>query len=269
MTSRQRSCALLTVVAVILAAGLACAQGDKPWTKAGGQAGEEITGPDGAAYVWVPPGQFMMGAEDISYREKPVHQVQTTRGFWLRKTPVTNAQYRSFCTATGREFPSLSDRGDDHPVVWLTWEDAKAYCDHYGLRLPTEAEWEYAAAGPDARAYPWGVEWDDTKCCNWKTKDPKGGPVPVGGFPEGVAWCGALDMAGNVWQWCADWYADDYYANSPPADPGGPADGQRRVIRGGCWGLSVPKYFRCAYRNYSSGPGYRFDDLGFRCVRGF
>ncbi len=268
---------------VIAATGVACAGDDaNPWEHPGTTAGEEIIGPDGGTMVWVLPGQFKMGCDDVDAEddEKPVHLVKITKGFWLGKCEVTNAQYRKFCEATGREFPSGSDQGDDHPVVKVTWFDAIAYCEHYGLWLPTEAKWEYAAAGPESRKYPWGDDWDGKKCCYQNNKGPGGTTFPVGSFPEGASWCGALDMAGNVWEWCADRYGNKYYAQSPESDPQGPPEpayilvlgtvpvGKRPVLRGGSWAIGLPGYFRCAYRFYSDSPAYRFDPIGFRCAAG-
>ncbi len=247
-----------------------------PWQQPGTTAGEEIVGPDGGKMVWVPPGQFKMGAEDLLDKDRPVHLVKITKGFWLGKCEVTNAQYRKFCEATDWEFPSeRSDQADDHPVVWVSCEDAVAYCKYYWLRLPTEAEWEYAAAGPEAHKYPWGSEWDEKKCCNDSNQGPGGTTFPVGSFPEAASWCGALDMAGNVYEWCADWYASKYYAQSPQVDPEGPSRAEAddievllrcRVLRGGSWYNDTPGYYRCAYRN-DHGPSVRLENNGFRCAR--
>jgi formylglycine-generating enzyme required for sulfatase activity len=201
----------------------------------GRTAGEAIAGPDGGTYVWVPAGEFMMGSEDGDDDEKPVRRVRITRGFWLSEREVTNAQYRAFCDAGGHEFPSYSDQGDEHPVAYVTWDDARAYCEHFGLRLPSEAEWEYAARGAEGRKYPWGDGWDDARCCNLSHRGPSGSTFPVGSFPAGASWCGALDMAGNVWEWCEDWYDKDYYQGAPERDPPGPASGEHRVVRGGGW----------------------------------
>ncbi len=241
---------------------------DNPWDRPGTSVGEEIVGPDGADYVWVPPGEFMMGAEaESGFRnEVPGHHVQITKGFWLGKCEVTNAQYRRFCQETGRQCPAASKQGDDHPVVAVTWDDAKAYCDHYGLRLPTEAQWEYAARGPEGREYPWGNECDKTKCCTSQNKGPGGRTFPVGSFPQGASWCGALDMAGNVWEYCADWYDSVYYSKSPVADPLGPEFGGSKVVRGGCWDLD-PEFSRCAFR-FSYDPSPYYHHIGFRCARG-
>ncbi len=213
----------------------------------GRTAGDEITGPDGGTYVWVPAGEFSMGSEDGAGDEKPVHRVRITNGFWLSKCEVTNAQYRRFSKATGREFPSDSDQGDEHPVVEVSWVDAQAYCAHFGLRLPTEAEWEYAARGAKGREYPWGDEWDSERCCNHENKGPGGRTYPVGSFATGASWCGAPDMAGNVWEWCGDWYQERYYDVSLGTDPTGPAFGETRVVRGGGWGHDAAN-FRSAFR---------------------
>ncbi len=254
-----------------------------PWQRPGTTAAEDIIGPDGGTMVWVPPGEFMMGCDDDDAEddEKPAHLVKITKGFWLGRCEVTNAQYRKFCEATDREFPSESDQGDDHPVVYVSWEDAVAYCEHYGLRLPTEAEWEYAAAGPEGRKYPWGDEWDDKKCCNRKNKGPGGTTFAVGSFPQGASWCGALDMAGNVAEWCSDWSAADYYAKSPEVDPHGPSEGEadviaslspmtlhhQRVLRGGSWRGVDLRLFRCPYRD-DLPPAFRDHTRGFRCAGG-
>ena len=145
----------------------------------GWQPKADMGAPDVAAIagmVWVPPGEFMMGSPEGQggANEHPQHRVHITKGFWVGKHEVTNAQYRAFCEATGREFPSSSDQGDDHPVVWVTWREAKAYCDHYGLSLPTEAQWAYAARGPEGRVYPGGDEWDPERLC-WSENSGPGG----------------------------------------------------------------------------------------------
>jgi formylglycine-generating enzyme required for sulfatase activity len=264
-------------VLLVIAASLSFAQDAKPWEKPGAKVGDEIIGPDGGEMVWVPAGQFLMGSLEGQgdKHEHPAHPVRITKGFWLGKCTVTNAQYRQYCQETGVEFPKDSDKGDNRPIACVGWDDAAAYCQHYGLHLPTEAQWEYAARGPECRTYPWGNEWDPRKCCNGANKGPDGSTFAVGSFLEGASWCGALDMAGNVCQWCNDWYSEAYYANSPDADPPGPGAGdslpddvgQCRVLRGGSWGRDDPGYFRCAVRYYAD-PSYRVFRLGFRCVRG-
>jgi formylglycine-generating enzyme required for sulfatase activity len=218
--------------------------GDRPWETPGIYAGQEIAGPDGGTMVWVPAGEFVMGSEDgdtdANPDEKPAHPVQITRGFWLGKCPVTLGQWKAYCAKQGLEVGRESAPGDDHPVVCVSWERATAYCRSYGLELPTEAQWEYAARGPHGRKYPWGDAWDERKCCNEANKGPDGSTYPVGSFPAGASWCGALDMAGNAWQWCKDWYDERYYQTLPAADPPGPDSGEpRRVLRGGAFALGA------------------------------
>lgn len=203
-----------------------------------------VNPPDGSEMVWVPAGEFMMGADDLGAACKPIHRVRITRGFWLGKCEVTNGQARRFCEATGVRFTGNS-QGDAYPIV-----DGidKAYCDHYGLRLPTEAEWEWAARGPEGRAYPWGSEWDASKCCNIDNQGPGPMAFPVGSFPQGASWCGALDMAGNVSEWCADWWQSDYYSSSPSDDPSGPPNGEHGIVRGGSMNSNGDYGCRSAYR---------------------
>src|ERR1039457_467351 len=129
------------------------------WEQAGKQAGEEITGPDGGKMVWVPAGEFPMGTNvggDFFADAKPVHQVRITKGFWLGKCTVTTAQWQRYLQEAGVQGWRGSDPptpGPDYPAWMISWDDAAAYCKHYGLSLPTEAQWEYAAAGPEGRKY--------------------------------------------------------------------------------------------------------------------
>ena len=208
----------------------------------------EVTGPDGQTLVWVPAGSFMMGSNEVFWweDERPEHKVTLD--------------------ATGRAFPAWSTQGDPHPVVWVSWEDAQAYCDHYGYVLPTEAQWEYAAAGPDALTYPWGDEFDDQKCCNFDTKGPGGTTFPVGSFPAGASWCGALDMVGNVYEWCNDWYSATYYEVSPELNPPGPADGTKKVLRGGSYG-NTNQRCRAAFRYNYEYPNSISEGWGFRVAK--
>jgi formylglycine-generating enzyme required for sulfatase activity len=223
-----------------------------PWEAPGIYAAQEIAGPDNGKMVWVPAGEFVMGSEDADAEanpdERPAHPVRITRGFWLGKCPVTLGQWKAYCQKQGIEVGKESAPGDDHPVVCVSWERATAYCRCYGLELPTEAQWEYAARGPQARKYPWADRWDEQKCCNEANKGPEGSTFPVGSFPARASWCGALDMAGNAWQWCTDWYDGTYYQTLPVVDPPGPVEGSvsglgstepRRVLRGGTFGLGA------------------------------
>jgi iron(II)-dependent oxidoreductase len=227
----------------------------------GESAGQEILGPDGGTMLWVPPGEFDMGQESV---ETPVHRVRISRGFWLGQGVVTNAQYRRYCQAVGAAFPPRSDQGDNHPVVDVSWAQAEAYCRHYALALPTEAQWEYAGRGADSREYPWGDRWEEGLCCSSTLGTGPAGRCPVGSFPAGASWCRALDMTGNVWQWCRDWFAPDYYSHSPETDPPGPRRGECRLARGGWW-RSTPQDCRVA-RRYAFDPLARYDTLGFRCL---
>ena len=247
----------------------------------GSDPGDEVTGPDGQTLVWVPAGSFMMGSEDGSSDETPVHQV-TLDGFWVGQCEVTNDQYAAFLNeADPADVNVWLDIDDDdghieysggvyqaegqwgpHPVVEMNWTGALAYCEYYGYTLPTEAQWEYVAAGPDSRKYPWGSSWDRHKCCNFENRGPLGTTFEVGSFPDGVSWCGALDMAGNVDEFCLDWYDPDYYAASPELNPPGPADGTNRVLHGGCWNDGSNK---CrAARRSSFHPTFTNGGAGFR-----
>ena len=222
---------------------------------------------DGMVMVYVPAGEFQMGSTEGYDAEEPVHAV-VLNGFWLDRTEVTNAQYQKCVTAGDCEvsgYASNSDyNGVAQPVVGVSWHDAVAYCKWAEARLPTEAEWEYAARGPEGLIYPWGNTWDCARG-NFNTdcgSDSYALTAPVGSFPEGTSWVGALDLAGNVWEWVADWYGS--YSSGRQVNPAGPQSGTARVLRGGSWGSSE-NYARCANRLWytptGTGNGYR----GFRC----
>lgn len=240
---------------------------DRPWERPGAQVGREVTGPAGIPLVWVPGGSFMMGSDDTRWilalllGRLPVHRVELS-GFWIGKTPVTVAQWRSVMGGVPDE---CSDHGDDHPVVGVTWYDCEEFCKATDLELPTEAQWEYAARGPEGRLYPWGDEWAPDRLCWAGNHGPEGNTFPVGSFPSGASWCGALDMAGNVWEWCADWHDKGYYDESPVRDPRGPDSGSRRVLRGGGW-RSYADFCRCAFRFYNS-PAYSRVCFGLRVAK--
>ena len=227
-----------------------------------------VNSKDGAEMVYVPAGDFLMGTKDNegSPNESPQHKVYLD-GYWIYKTPVTVAQYRKFCEATGHTMPTPHHGAqDDHPVVNVSWEDANSYAQWAGAALPTEAQWEKAARGPDGRIYPWG-DYVDSVRRPAATLDPEELTKPVTAHPECSSPYGAMDMTGNVWQWCADWYDEDYYKNSPATNPTGPATGLSRVLRGGRWFINQPNFFPAAYRNFclpDSWPGF----CGFRCVVG-
>ena len=225
--------------------------------------------------VYVPAGDFLMGSSDsdpdAGDNEKPQHTVYLD-AFWIDRTEVTNAQYAR-CVAAGACDPpptSSYTRGsyygnpayDDYPVIYMSWFRADAYCRWAGKRLPTEAEWEKAARGTDGRIYPWGNASPDAACANYGSN--VGDTTAVGSYPAGASPYGALDMAGNVAEWVADWYDKDYYAVSPYANPTGPSSGTERVLRGGCW---VVRSVRSADRGAFFEPKFRYPNFGFRCAR--
>ncbi len=233
----------------------------------------------GMELIYVPPGEFEMGSDEGAEDEKPVHRVALD-GYLIGKYEVTNGEYRAFCKATEHREPEqplagygyakyfADSRYDEYPVVCVNWEDAKAYCEWAGLRLPTEAEWEYAARGNDGRVYPWGNEEPDGTRANYAKQIGKGDYTRArGSYPAGASACGGLDMAGNVWEWCSDWYGEKYYANCRDGmrNPQGPGGGSSRVVRGGSWFVDVA-YLRGAYRFWYE-PGFRLFDYGFRVAR--
>jgi formylglycine-generating enzyme required for sulfatase activity len=232
--------------------------------------GEYVNEQDGSVLVYVPPGTFDMGSQSGDRDEAPVDEVRFTRGYFLGKHEVTWAQYRAFCRATGHELPSSAagsdfEAPDTHPVFNVSWDDAQAYGQWAGLRLPTEAEWEYAARGGDGRIHPWGDVDPGTTRCNLKG-DADGFAVtsPVGSFAAGASAFGALDMAGNVAEWVQDWYDEPY--PGARTDPTGPASGTQRVLRGGPWDTDLTAYFRATDREECP-PGVRSKSVGFRICR--
>gem|GEM_PF-2638136 len=223
----------------------------------------KINPKDGAEMVYVAPGPFFMGDDDIE--DNPRHTV-TLSGYYIYKNDVTVAMYRKFCAATGRRMPAAPRWGwyDDHPIVNVNWDDAKAYCDWAGVHLPTEAQWEKAARGTDGNKYPWGNNWDVSRLwCSKSTFGDASSTAPAGSFPDGVSLSGTQDMAGNVWQWCADCYDGDYWKSKRGSDPVGPGFATNRVLRGGSWGDVETVNFRAANR-FRNIPAYLYDDVGFR-----
>ena len=205
----------------------------------------------------------MMGSTDGNSDEQPVHTV-TLDDFWIYRTEVSNKQYAR-CVADDkcRESAYADDanyNGDNYPVVAVSWNDASSYCEWAGARLPTEAEWEYAARGEDGRIYPWGN--DAPTCERVQFSECSGRTIPVGSLLDGASWCGALNMAGNVWEWTADWKGG--YSSASQTNPTGPASGTRKVSRGGSFN-NLGYFVRAAYR-YSDMPSSRYYLLGFRCA---
>jgi formylglycine-generating enzyme required for sulfatase activity len=235
------------------------------------KSGHEIIGKDGAPMVLVPAGEFMMGSND-SGDEKPPHRVHLD-DYYIDKYEVTTTRYAAFLQATGRAAPArwngVSQVSDgERPVIGVDWNGAEAYCRWAGKRLPTEAEWEKAARGTDGRKYPWGNDEPSSryanfnKCCDWKGYATL---TAVTEHDAGKSPYGAYDMAGNVWEWVADWYDGSYYQHSPTRNPTGPSSGSFRVIRGGSW-LDDADFIRSAIR-FNLFPESRDFVIGFRCAK--
>jgi formylglycine-generating enzyme required for sulfatase activity len=231
---------------------------------------------DGSTLVWVPPGHFRMGVDQHSGLQEnafPAHDVFLTRGYFIGKFEVTWAQYRRYAEATRTWCPtSVFEVTDDHPVHTVSWKDAAAYCAWAGLRLPTEAEWEYAARGGDGRPYPWGDDPPGSRRANFLRGDVFDYTSPVGSFPQGASPFGCLDMVGNVWEWVEDRYGPyDPSVQTDPTGPTGPSDAagaddpkDLRTNRGGAWN-SQPTY--TATSRSDSEATYRGTSIGFRVAR--
>ncbi len=240
---------------------------------------------DWSEFIEIPGGSFTVGSNDGTGDEKPGHAVYLDT-YYIGKYEVTNRQYKNFCNATGRSYPDDADfegmsnyftNYPDYPVVCVSWDDANAYCGWAGVRLPTEAEWEKAARGTDGRKFPWGNDEpgdggfvrsnyaDKNSDVSWSDKnidDGYEGAAPVGNYREGRSPYGCYDMAGNVWEWCSDWYDENYYRRSPERNPRNLSAGVNRVFRGGSWFNDVGD-LRCAHRDGTT-PSSRYNNLGFR-----
>lgn len=235
----------------------------------------QITGKDGAPMVLIPSGEFWMGSPDGEGEkdEYPRHQVSLD-AFYMDKFEVTVSRYAEFVGSTNRSQPEYWDQVDSRkhgnlPVVGVNWQDAGAYCGWAGKRLPTEAEWEKAARGTDGRTYPWGDEPPTGRLANFgkgfmaHAYDER--LAPVESYEAGKSPYGLHHMAGNVWEWVADWYGENYYKNSPARNPKGPSSGELRVLRGGSW-TNGPVNVRSATR-YRYTPTSRIANIGFRCAQ--
>ena len=249
----------------------------------------------GIEQVWVPSGSFRMGTADVSAleppywakreleSEQPQHEVFLSSGYWIDKYEVTNEAYQAFVDDNGylteeywseegwtwlkqqnvEQLPIKCVQPEiaDHPRVCVTWYEAEAYAHWRGGRLPTEAEWEYAARGPKSLVYPWGNIFDPHKA---NVVDSKG-LTPVGDYPEGVSWIGAHDMSGNAMEWVQDWLDYDYYQKNEQHDPQGSKTGNIKIEKGGWWG-SNPFVARSAYRHFEDPPTYQDYHIGFRIM---
>ncbi len=237
-----------------------------------------VSSRDNAVMVYVPAGTFQMGSTEGDDDEQPLHTVYLD-AFWIDQTEVTNGQYQT-CVEVGaceppsrnssdtRAFYYNSPAYENHPVLYVSWQEAQAYCTWVDRRLPTEAEWEKAARGERGiRLYPWGDEAPDCSRANHHApadEDCMGDTAEVGHYPLGASPYGAWDMAGNVWEWVADWYGE--YPLERQENPPGPERGVYRVVRGGSFTYE-PSYLRTTYRYYVM-PNTRNSEIGFRCVRG-
>jgi len=232
---------------------------------------------DLSVMVYIPAGEVEIG--DDARGDRPRHQVALS-GYWVGVFAVTNYQYARFVGQTRNRPPNESNwtgappRWEglrvppgffDHPVVCVSWEDARAYAEWAGGQLPSEAQWEKAARGPKGLIYPWGEGWDPGRCRN-SASSGREMTCAVTGYARGVSGYGTYNQSGNVLEWCADWYAGDYYPRSPAADPAGPSEGELRVRRGGGWRNSDADDFRATCRD-GRDPKFRYGNLGFRIVR--
>jgi len=231
----------------------------------------------------IPAGSFTMGSDSDLPNEAPAHEIYLD-AYYIGKAEVTNAEYYPFWLESGGTdsehtpisygeafgtWPDVAEMKPNYPVIGVSWDSAVAYAAWRGMRLPTEAEWEKAARGTEAKRWPWGDTFtqrikDTTIHANvWKQSGAR--LQPVGTYQTGVSPYGAYDMAGNVWEWVADRYSDTYYRRSPDRNPKGPAVGSRRVVKGGSW-LNPEMLARCSTR-IGQYPAIGTSFIGFRLAK--
>ncbi len=252
--------------------------------------GSIITGADGATLLFVPQGDFIMGADaddllaacqDLrsDCRREWFENVEPARtvtlnAFWIDQTEVTNKMYKTCVDADICKPPFQSDsykrdhyfgnpRYDEYPVIYIAWEQAETYCTWAGRRLPSEAEWEKAARGTDGRLYPWGNNKPTSTLSNYSLYE--GDTTPVKKYPNGTSPYGAYDMTGNVWEWTADWYDGNYYKAAPSSNPTGPYFGIDKVSRGSAW--IYYDFDTFVTDRYGNAPKTTNNIIGFRCAR--
>ncbi|HUQ10757.1 MAG TPA: SUMF1/EgtB/PvdO family nonheme iron enzyme [Steroidobacteraceae bacterium] len=259
--SRRR---LLKLVPVAVVAALAVAAG--AWYFADRGPATARNGKDGAPAVLVPAGKFVMGDDESAPRREIF-----VEAFYMDRFEVTTARYSKFLEGTAAEFvPDLWDTlpadSGQLPVIGVSWTEANAYCRWAGRRLPTEAEWEKAARGTDARIYPWGDASPTIELANYQNAAPDaygGGLSPVGTHAAGRSPYGVEDLAGNAAEWVADWHSESFKTDDV-YNPRGPSEGEKKVIRGG-GRYDPPQRLVTAARQYAS-PETRGEDIGFRCA---
>lgn len=225
---------------------------------------------DGLEYALIPAGEFPMGCTpgdlDCDADENPSHRASIAKQFYLGRTEVTEEAFARFCREPGAACPAARPAEDGTmPKTGVSWNQADAFCRWSGGRLPTEAEWERAARGGVEFRYPSGntLDHESANYSGSNGRDKWDGPAPVARFPANAF--GLYDMAGNLWEWCSDWYAAEYSGVSPQADPRGPPQGTERVLRGGSWNSSVLR-LRVSAR-FSADPAATLPNAGFRCAR--
>ncbi len=234
-----------------------------------GKVGQKTGGSRTTPMALVPRGEFVMGSNERWDDEAPEY-IESVETFHIDLHEVTNANYHLFASATKREFPYHWSEGnipagkEDHPVIYVSWHDANAYCKWSGKRLPTEQEWEKAARGENGNIYPWGNEWSLDKSNNpYKGST---GTQPVGSYPEGRSPYGLYNMSGNVWEWVDSFYLPHPGNTIPRAEYGK----DKRVLKGGSWfdclsygcGLSAPTFNRSFFT-----PEVKNNSFGFRCAK--